>query len=203
MMKLESWEKADANDSLCEHTRIRLIAAAIGHQQCTKTAANVIPIPGTERFIAIGAPAEVWQLLRKQMPALESPLSAGVVDVDATLPEDVAALFGACGFEIRSTDPAQKHPLAVCGSFDAAGLVVEKLLTDAGCAVRPIRTAEDHGAALTEVLNLMQADPAAGTPEGDRLEVLSVLIEAYEAQHFPLSARVAREHDYSEGGNHD
>ena len=49
-------------------------------------------------------------------------------DVLTPLPEDVAALFGACGFEIRSTDPAEKHPLAVCGSLDAAGLVVEKLL---------------------------------------------------------------------------
>lgn len=45
-----------------------------------------------------------------------------------TLAEDVAALFSACGFEIRSTDPAEKHPFAVCGSLDAAGLVVEKLL---------------------------------------------------------------------------
>jgi hypothetical protein len=33
-------------DTTCEHTKIRLIAAAIGHQQCTATAANVIPIPG-------------------------------------------------------------------------------------------------------------------------------------------------------------
>jgi len=49
-------------------------------------------------------------------------------DALMTLPEDVAALFGACGFEIRSTDPAENHPLAVCGSLDAAGLVVEKLL---------------------------------------------------------------------------
>jgi hypothetical protein len=115
---------------LCEHTRIRLIAAAIGHQQCTATAANVIPIPGTERFIAIGAPAEVWQLLRKQMPAEESLPIAGAVDAETNLPEDVAALFGACGFEIRSTNPAEKHPLAVCGSLDAAGLVVEKLMVD-------------------------------------------------------------------------
>jgi hypothetical protein len=47
------------NKDLCEHTRIRLIAAAIGHQQCTKTAASVVPLPGTERVIAIGTPAHV------------------------------------------------------------------------------------------------------------------------------------------------
>jgi hypothetical protein len=52
------------NDTLCEHTRIRLIAAAIGHQQCTKTAANVIPLPGTDRIIAIGTPVEVTQVLK-------------------------------------------------------------------------------------------------------------------------------------------
>lgn len=48
---------------LCEHTKIRLIAAAIGHQQCTKTAACVIPLPGTGRYVAIGTPEEVVQLL--------------------------------------------------------------------------------------------------------------------------------------------
>lgn len=131
---------------LCEHTRIRLIAAAIGHQQCTKTAANVIPIPGTDRFITIGTQAAVFALLRKQVPncgacpgdgsicqrdcrlAEESP---PVVGAETTLAEDVAALFGACGFEIRSTNPAEQHPFAVCGSLDAAGLVVEKLLVGA------------------------------------------------------------------------
>jgi hypothetical protein len=115
-------------DTTCEHIKVRLIAAAVGLQECTKTAANIVPLPGTGRFVVIGAPADVWQLLRKQMPAAESPPTADAVDTVTTLPEDVAALFGACGFEIRSTDPAEKHPLAVCGSLDAAGLVVEKLL---------------------------------------------------------------------------
>lgn len=50
-------------DTTCEQTRIRLIAAAIGHQQCTKTAANIVPIPGGERVIAIGTRAEVAGVL--------------------------------------------------------------------------------------------------------------------------------------------
>lgn len=54
-------------DALCEHTRIRLIAAAIGHQQCTKTAANVIPLPGTELVIAIGTPAQVRAMLAAEV----------------------------------------------------------------------------------------------------------------------------------------
>lgn len=122
-------------DPKCEHIRLRLIAAAVGLQECTKTAANLVPLPGTGRFITIGTPAAVVALLRNQVaadpqPVLESPMAIGAPDVETTLPEDVAALFGACGFEIRSTNPAEQHPLAVCGSLDAAGLVVEKVLTE-------------------------------------------------------------------------
>lgn len=48
--------------------------------------------------------------------------------------------------------------------------------------VRPIRNEEDYEAALVEVDALMDASP--GTPEGDRLDVLVTLIEAYEARHW-------------------
>ena len=52
--------------------------------------------------------------------------------------------------------------------------------------VRPIRTDQDYEAALDEVGRLMNAQ--AGTAKGDELEVLSTLVEAYEAQHFPIEA---------------
>lgn len=52
--------------------------------------------------------------------------------------------------------------------------------------VRPIRSEADYEAALAEVESLMPARP--GTPEGDRLEVLSALIEAYEAEHHAIDA---------------
>jgi HTH-type transcriptional regulator/antitoxin HigA len=52
--------------------------------------------------------------------------------------------------------------------------------------VRPIRTAADHRAALTEVEMLMCAK--AGTPDGDRLDVLATLVEAWEARHVPIPA---------------
>ena len=52
--------------------------------------------------------------------------------------------------------------------------------------VRPIRTEADYDAALAEVDTLM--DAAHGTPEGDRLDVLVTLIEAYEARHWPIGA---------------
>lgn len=50
--------------------------------------------------------------------------------------------------------------------------------------IRPIRTKADYRAALREIEGLMRA--RANTPEGDRLDVLTTLVEAYEARHFPM-----------------
>ena len=50
--------------------------------------------------------------------------------------------------------------------------------------VKPIRSARDHEAAMGEVARLWGAK--AGTPEGDRLDVLATLIDAWEAEHCPL-----------------
>ena len=50
--------------------------------------------------------------------------------------------------------------------------------------IKPIRTEADYEAALKGVEKLMESQP--GTPEGDRLDVLVTLIEAYEAKHFPI-----------------
>jgi HTH-type transcriptional regulator/antitoxin HigA len=50
--------------------------------------------------------------------------------------------------------------------------------------VRPIRTKRDHEAALKEVERLWGAK--TGTREGDRLDVLATLIDAYEAEHYPM-----------------
>jgi HTH-type transcriptional regulator/antitoxin HigA len=50
--------------------------------------------------------------------------------------------------------------------------------------IRPIRTSADYRAALAEVEALM--DAAAGSAAGERLDVLTTLIEAYERKHYPL-----------------
>src|SRR5688500_4657177 len=50
--------------------------------------------------------------------------------------------------------------------------------------IRPIKTKADYRAALEEIERLMKA--RRGTPEGDRLDVLVTLVEAYEAKHYPL-----------------
>jgi len=50
--------------------------------------------------------------------------------------------------------------------------------------IRPIRSAEDHREALREIERLWGAQE--GTPEGDKLEVLATLVEAYEERHYPV-----------------
>lgn len=50
--------------------------------------------------------------------------------------------------------------------------------------VNPIYTDEDHEVALREIEQLWNAEP--GTPEGDRLDILFTLVEAYEKKHFPI-----------------
>ncbi|HSC60787.1 MAG TPA: helix-turn-helix domain-containing protein [Rhizomicrobium sp.] len=51
-------------------------------------------------------------------------------------------------------------------------------------AIKPIRTKADHKRALAEVEGLWGAK--SGTPDGDRLDILATLIEAFEAQHYPM-----------------
>jgi HTH-type transcriptional regulator / antitoxin HigA len=53
--------------------------------------------------------------------------------------------------------------------------------------IRPIHTKANYKTALKIVSALVDADPKRGTPDGDRLEVMGVLVEAYEAQHYPVA----------------
>ena len=50
--------------------------------------------------------------------------------------------------------------------------------------IKPIKTQADYEAALQEIEALFEAKP--GTAAGDRLEILSTLVEAYEEQHYPI-----------------
>lgn len=52
--------------------------------------------------------------------------------------------------------------------------------------LKPIRNDADHEAAMEEVARLWGAK--SGTPDGDRLDVLATLIDAYEAKHHALDA---------------
>jgi HTH-type transcriptional regulator/antitoxin HigA len=50
--------------------------------------------------------------------------------------------------------------------------------------IKPIKTDADYRTALKEVESLMMAEP--NTPEGEKLDILVTLIEAYERKNFPL-----------------
>lgn len=50
--------------------------------------------------------------------------------------------------------------------------------------IKPIKTDADYQAALKEIESLMMAE--SDSPEGEKLDVLVTLIEAYEAKHFPM-----------------
>jgi HTH-type transcriptional regulator/antitoxin HigA len=48
----------------------------------------------------------------------------------------------------------------------------------------PIRTQDDYDRTLARIDTLMNAD--MGTPEGDELDILVTLVEAYEAKYYPM-----------------
>ena len=50
--------------------------------------------------------------------------------------------------------------------------------------IKPIKTDADYRAVLTEIEMLMTAEP--DTVEGEKLDVLVTLVEAYEKKHYPL-----------------
>jgi HTH-type transcriptional regulator / antitoxin HigA len=50
--------------------------------------------------------------------------------------------------------------------------------------IRPIKTESDYDAAMRRIEAVWGA--AQGTPEGDELEVLVTLAEAYERRHYPI-----------------
>lgn len=50
--------------------------------------------------------------------------------------------------------------------------------------IRPIKTEADYETTLKEIEGLMSA--TTGSPDGDRLDVLVTLVEAYEREHYPI-----------------
>lgn len=51
--------------------------------------------------------------------------------------------------------------------------------------IKPINTPADYRAALKEIESLMMA--RKGSPEGEKLDVMVTLVEAYERKHYPLN----------------
>lgn len=52
--------------------------------------------------------------------------------------------------------------------------------------IRPIRTEDDHDAAVARIADLIGARP--DTAEGEELDILATLVDAYEAKHHAVDA---------------
>ena len=52
--------------------------------------------------------------------------------------------------------------------------------------LKPVKTNKEYNAALARVYELMQKELKAGSKLSDELEVLSILVEAYEKKHYPI-----------------
>jgi HTH-type transcriptional regulator / antitoxin HigA len=52
--------------------------------------------------------------------------------------------------------------------------------------LKPIKTEKQYQAALARVYELMQGDVKEGSLASDELEVLSILVNAYEQAHYPI-----------------
>jgi HTH-type transcriptional regulator/antitoxin HigA len=54
--------------------------------------------------------------------------------------------------------------------------------------IRSIKTEADYDWALQEVAQYFEHEPALGSPAAERFDVLTTLIEAYEAKHWNIEA---------------
>lgn len=54
--------------------------------------------------------------------------------------------------------------------------------------IRPIRTEDDYRWAMAEIARYFAQPPKVGSEEGNRFDVLSDLVEAYEDKHYPIEA---------------
>jgi HTH-type transcriptional regulator/antitoxin HigA len=52
--------------------------------------------------------------------------------------------------------------------------------------IRPLRSESDYDVALEEIERYFENEPKPGTPEGDRFDLLALVIEDYERKHWPI-----------------
>jgi HTH-type transcriptional regulator/antitoxin HigA len=72
--------------------------------------------------------------------------------------------------------------IETCRQYDA--IDAKTICRVTAMDIQPIKTSRDYRRTLKEIEGLMMA--RRGTPEGDRLDVLVTLMEAWEAKHYPL-----------------
>ena len=52
--------------------------------------------------------------------------------------------------------------------------------------IRPLRSESDYDAALKEIERYFENEPKPATPEGDRFDLLALIIEDYERKRWPI-----------------
>jgi HTH-type transcriptional regulator / antitoxin HigA len=52
--------------------------------------------------------------------------------------------------------------------------------------IRPIRSEADYEATVKEIERYFENEPKPGTPEGDRFDLLALIIEDYERKRWPI-----------------
>ncbi|WED22829.1 hypothetical protein L3Q72_05400 [Vibrio sp. JC009] len=63
---------------------------------------------------------------------------------------------------------------------------MQQLYRGAAMQIKQIETKADHEAALARIDQLFDAEP--DTPEGDELEVLATLVDAFEEEYYPIES---------------
>lgn len=53
--------------------------------------------------------------------------------------------------------------------------------------LKPIRNNAEYKSVLAEISQLIDNEPVPGSKKGDRFELLLMLVEIYEAKHYPIS----------------
>jgi HTH-type transcriptional regulator/antitoxin HigA len=54
--------------------------------------------------------------------------------------------------------------------------------------IRPLRNEDDYDKALKEIENYFECSPEPGSPEGDRFDLLAMVIADYEDKHWSIEA---------------
>jgi HTH-type transcriptional regulator / antitoxin HigA len=52
--------------------------------------------------------------------------------------------------------------------------------------LKPVKTEAQYESALARIYELLQLETEPGTPAGDELEILSLLVKEYELAHYPM-----------------
>jgi HTH-type transcriptional regulator/antitoxin HigA len=58
--------------------------------------------------------------------------------------------------------------------------------------VKPLRNEQDYDWAIAEVTPYFDHEPVTGTPDGDRFEILTILIHEYEKKQFAMPPKSNR-----------